>query len=278
MIRWISNLSWGSIPVEFESSFGLSESIERLKAATRRSVFPALARQGAVGTVKESRVSLQRVIPMVGNSFKPFYRGRFMERNGKVVLAGRFTMHWFVKVFMAFWFGGVGCFTLLASILVATNPQKATLAPLLGLGMIVAGTALVSIGKWFARNDATWLSNVIRGALCAHALVQPTYTDTLTPGAKSLRQPSTTITFVALALVLMAVMCWLGAIFGIQSAYTSPNSLAVTYFPNLLSRYVTAGLGTAILILALGVYRRRLLAWRAGFGLLARLIHRKYHS
>jgi hypothetical protein len=135
--------------------------------------------------------------------------------------------------------------------------------------MMVAGTALVWIGRWFARNDAAWLSDVIRGALCAQVLVQPTHTETFTPGANSSRQPSTTITAVTVALVLMAVMSWSGAIFGIQSAHTSPNGLAVTYFPNMPSRYVTAGLGTALLMLAFGVYRRRLLAWRAGFGLLA---------
>jgi len=269
MIRWVSNLLRGSTPVEFESSFGLPESIERLKAVTRRSVFSALARQEAVGTVNESRVSLQRVIPMVGNSFKPFYRGHFIERNGKVILTGRFTMHWFAKVFMAVWFGGVGCFTLLASVLVAIHPQKAMLTPLFGLGMIIAGTALVWIGKWFARNDAAWLSDVIRGALFAQVPIQPTHIDTVTPSTSSSGQRSTTITLVTAGLVLMAVMCWSGAIFGIQSAYTSPNGLVVKYFPNVLSQYVTAGVGTAMLILAVGVYQRRLLAWRAGFGLLA---------
>jgi hypothetical protein len=109
MIRWISDVWRGSAAVEFASSYGLSESVERLKAATRRSVFSGLSKQEAVGAVKESRVSLQRVIPMVGNSFKPFYRGGFIERNGKVILVGRFTMHWVVKVFLAVWFGAIGC-------------------------------------------------------------------------------------------------------------------------------------------------------------------------
>jgi len=269
MIRWISDLWRGSPPVEFESSYGLSESVERLKAATRRSVFSALARQEAVGTVKESRVSIQRAIPMVGNSFKPFFRGRFIERNGKVVLAGRFTMHWLVKVFLAVWFGAIKCFTLLTSILMVIDPQKATLAPLFGLGMIVAGTALVWTGRWFARNDAAWLSDVIHGALSAQGLVQPARTDTVTLGPRSSRPPSTAMTAVTVALAGMAVMCWSGAILGIQSVYTGPNGLAVTYFPDMLSRYLAAGLGMAMLILAAGIYRLRLLAWRAGFGLLA---------
>jgi hypothetical protein len=162
-------LWWGSTPADFESSFGLAESVERLKAATRRSVFSGLVRQEeeAVGTVTESSVSLQRKIPMVGgNAFKPFYRGRFIDRNGKVFLVGRFTMRWFAKAFMTFWFGGVVCITLLAPALTG-----ATLTALIGLGMIGAvmigaGTAFVWLCRWFARNDAAWLSNVIRGALC----------------------------------------------------------------------------------------------------------------
>lgn len=267
MIRWISELWWGT-PAEFESSFGLSESVERLKTATRRSIFSVWTQQEAVGTVKESRVPLQRVIPMAGNAWKPFYRGRFIERNGKVILVGRFTMHWLVKVFTVFWFGFVGCFTLLTSIHVAIHPEKAT-ALLIGPGLIVGGTAILWLGRWFARNDAAWLSEVIRGALHAKAPAPPTHPDTLTPGAHPSARPSTPITLVTAALVLMSVMCGAGAIFGIQSAYTSQNGIVVTYFPNMLSRYVTAGLGTVMLILAFGIYRRRLLAWRAGFGLLA---------
>jgi hypothetical protein len=56
---------------------------------------------------------------------------------------------------------------------------------------------------------------------------------------------------------------------GIQSAHTGPNGLVVKYFPNIISRFVTAGYGTLMLTLALGIYRRRVLAWRAGLGLIA---------
>ena len=262
-------LTWsGSTPVEFESSFGLSESVDRLKSATRRSVFSALARQEAVGTVKESRVSLQRVIPMVGNSFKPFYRGRFIERDGKVVLTGRFTMHWLVKVFMAFWFGGIGCFVLLASVQAALHPQKAEFLPLGGIGMFAAGIALVWLCKWFARNDAAWLSDVIRGALCAQVPVQPSRTDAANPGAISSRPPSTAITLVTVALVLMGLIDLSATIFGIRYAHSGPHGLVISNFSNGISRYLAAGYGAAMLTLAFGIYRRRLLAWRAGIGLL----------
>jgi hypothetical protein len=267
MIRWITDLWLGSTPVEFQSSFGLSESVDRLKSATRRSVFSVLAQQEAVGTVKESRVSLQRVIPMVGNSFKPFYRGRFIERDGKVVLTGRFTMHWLAKVFVAFWFGGIGCLFLLASVQAALYPQKAPFVSF--VGMLAAGTALLWFGKWLARNDAAWLSDVIRGALCAQVPVQPSRTDTANPSAYSSRLPPTAITLVAVALVLMGLLGLSAAIFDIQYAHFSPNGHVIRNFSNGISRYLVAGYGATMLALAVGVYRRRLLAWRAGIGLLA---------
>jgi hypothetical protein len=162
MIREFIGLWRSSAPAEFESPFGSAETLERLQAATRRSGFSARAR--LVGTVAESRVSLQRAIPMVGNSLKPFFRGRFIERDGVVLLAGRFTMHPFAKAFMTFWFGGVGCLTLLMVVY-----SRATLGPLVGFGMIIAGIALVTVGKWHARNDEAWLSEAIRGALCPRA-------------------------------------------------------------------------------------------------------------
>jgi hypothetical protein len=91
VIRWFIELIYGSTPVEFESSFGLHESVARIHAATVRSVFLSFHKQSAVGRVTEHRVSLQRVIPLVGNSFKPFFVGKFEIKNGHVVLIGRFN-------------------------------------------------------------------------------------------------------------------------------------------------------------------------------------------
>src|ERR1700722_19610501 len=104
MFRWLWRLLYEAQPAEFRSAYGLEESVERLRAATKRSVFSALAETTAVGKVSEQSVRLQRVIPMVGNSFKPFFLGRFEVSEGRVLLVGRFTMLPIVKVFMTFWF------------------------------------------------------------------------------------------------------------------------------------------------------------------------------
>ena len=265
MINWLKRLWQGSALVEFESSSGLPDSVERLRAATRRSaIFAALGpQQAAAGTVKESRVSLQRVIPMVGNSFKPFFRGRFIERNGKAVLVGRFTVHPFAKVFMALWFGFAG----LASVLAMLQGQKRAFGLLSGFGLIIAfGAAFVGLCRWFARNDAAWLSDVICRALGAQTVDQPAPTEMRTPGVKRL---PTSLKLITALLALMGVMSCIGAISGVQSAYTGPNGLAVFNFPGMSPRYVTAGLGILMLALAFGVYRRCFLAWRAGLVFLA---------
>jgi hypothetical protein len=161
-------LLYDSTPAEFLSAYGLAESVERLSSATKRSVFSALAETTAVGKVSEKIVRLQRVIPMVGNSFKPFFIGHFEVRGDVTVLIGKFTMLPLAKVFMSLWFGMCGLFAG-AVLLGGFKPQGPNamfflLQPFL---MIGGGIALVAAGKWFARNDAAWLSELIATALGA---------------------------------------------------------------------------------------------------------------
>ena len=105
MVRSLLDLIYGKRPADFPSAFSLDESVKRLAAATERSVFKAFSKEAAVGQVSRDRVSLQRVIPLVGNSFKPYYVGMFRETGGQVTLTGHFTMHSLAKAFLTFWFG-----------------------------------------------------------------------------------------------------------------------------------------------------------------------------
>ncbi len=159
------NILFGSYPKTFESSYDFEESVRILQAATKRSVFLSLFSQNAVGRVSAERVSLQRVIPFVGNSFKPFFVGRFERNNGKVVLEGHFTMHFLAKIFMSIWFGFIIFWIALATYQVITTGKGDWQLPFFGLGLFLAGLVFVLIGKWFARNDIAWLSRVITAAL-----------------------------------------------------------------------------------------------------------------
>jgi hypothetical protein len=169
MIRSFWKSLYGEVPAEFQSSYPMDESVRRLARATGRSVFSAFTRQRAVGTVKRSRVSLQRAIPFIGNSFKPFFIGRFEERDGRVTLAGRFTLLWLAKALASLWFGFVMLWTALAvGVMAIHGPTDDNWwLPAFGTGMLAAGMGFAWICRWFARNDIEWISNVIRQALSA---------------------------------------------------------------------------------------------------------------
>ena len=82
-IKRFFDFLYSDIPASFTSDFPLTVSVERLRERTNRTVFSALLRQAAVGPVTESRVRLQRVIPLFGNSFKPIFVGRFERIEGR---------------------------------------------------------------------------------------------------------------------------------------------------------------------------------------------------
>jgi hypothetical protein len=108
------------------------------------------------------------VTGVVRNSFKPFFVGHFEVRGDVTVLFGKFTMLPLAKVFMSFWFVMCGLFAG-AVLLGGFKPEgpNATYFLLQPFLMIGGGIALVAVGKWFARNDAAWLSALIATALGA---------------------------------------------------------------------------------------------------------------
>jgi hypothetical protein len=260
MFRWLWRLLYESTPAEFRSAFGIEESVERLRAATKRSVFSALSQTAAVGKVSEKSVRLQRVIPMVGNSFKPFFLGRFESREGKVLLVGRFTILPIIKVFMTFWFGMVtlGSVGLLFG-LTSTILAPAVLGPFVMLG---AGVAMVAFGKWLARNDVAWLSEAIENALES-------------PGAVAARGMTTPIDPAAVPLTLK----WAAIFLAASAAMPLLSGLAMPHLPAIptqagatppfppLGRWPLVYAALA-LVLSLGVWGRRPWAWWGFFVLL----------
>jgi hypothetical protein len=261
MFRWLWRLLYESTPVEFRSAFGLEESMERLRAATKRSVFSALSEAAAVGRVSEESVRLQRVIPMIGNSFKPFFLGHFQNNAGTVLLIGRFTMLPIVKMFMTFWFGIV----TLASVglLLGLNSKVPTPAVLGPVAMIGGGVALLAFGKWLARNDVAWLSAVIETALespgaAGAARVAITPAD---PAAVPM-----TLKGVAIFLAASGVVAMLSGLIMPQLPSMPTHAGASRPLPPLgYWPLVYAGM---LFVLALGVWRRRPCAWWGFFVLL----------
>jgi hypothetical protein len=165
-MRWLFDMLYGSVPAEFESGFGLEESVERLSAATRRFALLTL-KPVAVGRVSSGGVALRRANPFVGNAFSPCFFGAFQERgDGRAVLVGRFTIHWSAKAFTMVWLGACLLLTSVAALAVAAGRARpAWWLPLAGLAMLGFGVALVWFCKWLARNHVRWLSAAMRDAL-----------------------------------------------------------------------------------------------------------------
>jgi hypothetical protein len=263
MYRWIKDLWTGSEPVEFVSSYALAESVTRLKAATKKWSLFNVSEQTAVGRVSEARVSLQRVIPMVGNSFKPIFVGRFEQVQGKTVLTGRFRLSWFVKLFMAYWFGFCALFVVL-SLAAAIHKPAAALMSLAGIGMFALGLGMTRLFAWFSRNDPAWLSDVIRTALHAPMSAEVAHASPVSgsPGARPLFIPVVTGVF-----CLFGVMSLVGLLQGTGvGGIHSGGSLAVR-FPDAV-RIAVAVSGVLLLACAYGIHRRNLFAWWTGFAVL----------
>ena len=253
MIRWFVNLIYGSISVEWESVYGLEESVSRLRAATKRSVFSALAEPAAVGTVTESRVKLQRVIPMVRNSFKPFLVGQFVKRGEQVFLVGRFTMLGFVKVFMTFWFGFLVVFGVAAPF-ARTASKSTTLAFIFGpITMCGFGVGLVWFGKWLARNDAAWLADVVKRAIGATA--------GSSDGAQTIPAATSPPVFAGRPMVVIVTAGALG-LMGVMN-FVGVVSVSAAF------RYIAAAEGALLLAIAVGIFMRSRIAWMAGFLMIA---------
>jgi hypothetical protein len=262
MFRWLWRLLYESTPVEFSCAFGLDESVERLRAATKRSVFSALSETAAVGKVSEQSVRLQRVIPMVGNSFKPFFLGRFESGEGRVLLVGRFTMLPIVKVFMTFWFATVALASMgLLFGLNATMPVPAVLAPFV---MVGAGVAMVAFGKWLARNDVVWLSRLIEGALKSPGA----------PGAAPVATTPEDPAVVPVTLKAAAIFLAASAVVAVFSGLIMPQFPSIPSSARAAPPFPPLGhwplvYAAFVLALALGVWRRRPWAWWGFFVLLA---------
>ena len=240
--------------VEFKSAFPLVESVDRLKATTRRWTFSlsAMAHESPVGRVSSQRVALQRVIPMFGNSFKPFFIRQFVEREGRVFLVGRFRMLWFVRIFFTFWLAAVAVATLSMAVLSNTSPLRRSHDLMFGAIMLAAALALFGFGRWLSRNDPAWLSQVIQNALSAEKSGSPAI-----PRGRFERTQ-----IIGAVCLVLALLCWTpfvdhGKVIHVAGPYPA------------LMRAMTAINGAILLFIGYGAFRKQLFAWRLGLAFIA---------
>jgi len=177
MIRWFGDLIYGAKPASFESHYSIRESVSRLQQVVKPTVLQSLAVESAVGMVSEERVSLQRVIPLVGNSYKPTFIGSFKTVRDRVVLTGEFTLSRAMRLFLSVWFALLAIFVVAATAVVLPTLATDFWFPLFGVVLFGLGVALAWAGKSFARNDIAWLSRVISDALGSRGAQPPVAAD-----------------------------------------------------------------------------------------------------
>jgi hypothetical protein len=143
------------LPAEFRSEYPLEESVERLRAAVKPSIFPLHA---AVGKVRQGRVSIWR--PFGFNTFV----GSFREKSGHVVLAGAFTFDLPSFLSRAIGIFGLGFFWFLA--VLDAFPESERIVAIVALAFAFGVECLdCLLGHWSSRTDVIWLSSLIRRAL-----------------------------------------------------------------------------------------------------------------
>lgn len=164
---------------DFDSGHDLGTSVARLRAATWRRWPPQRVWQAqraqrpdslAVGPVSAQRVVLERVQPFARNGFRPAYRGRFVEREGRVVLSGRFGMNTAGLLWLCAWFGGGTAITSMTLWLALTQGGGVSLAvPTVALLVMMLGGGVVTLGLAAGRGDRVWLATLIARALAPDA-------------------------------------------------------------------------------------------------------------
>ena len=250
MLRWLKNPLFESTPAEFRSDYTIAESVQHLAAVTSRWGL-SMSQTQAVGKVSADKVRLQRVIPMVRNSFKPLFTGHFESRDGRTILTGHFAIPMAARIFMVIWLALATLFTvaLLAGDLHSANGTP-TSVPLFALLFPAAGIGVIVLGKWFARNDVAWLSDVMTRALT-------------TPGDISPQQLSADPAVASEVLKGVALFLAAAAIMSGVVAINAPQMLPAGWH----STYVAFAI--LDLVLAIGIWYRRPWAWRGGFIVLA---------
>jgi hypothetical protein len=151
--------------LRFDSMKSLEDSIESLSKKVHPSYFKhymsgEMRDPFLLGKVTRNNVRICRVRPGLRNSFTPHFYGKFIEKDGKVFLEGKFTVATSVKVFSFVWLFGISCFLILGLLLLFSDPS------VLPIGIVATlMIALHIIWKKCSYGNIEPISNEIREVL-----------------------------------------------------------------------------------------------------------------
>jgi hypothetical protein len=149
-------------PARFPTTLPLIDATTSLRNATCHS---RLFRQSVFGTVRADKVILERQIPFYVNAYKPVFYGHFVTDISGTYLQGQFMIGRMSRFVIRSWTGCVILIFLAGLPATVRDAEKAWLHPLSAFGMIMVAYASLQLGKWLARGDQQYISNVIREAL-----------------------------------------------------------------------------------------------------------------
>jgi hypothetical protein len=151
---------FGRQHLNFVSQYNPKEAAQRLKQNTVEAPFFFCwwwQEDALIGTVTEEKVRLLWVMGQTRNSFNPIFTGRFKSTNGGSILEGSYSIHWFVKIFLCLWFGGLAAGVSIATIVVLKGHGFKVFSSAHGIGLLIflvfaglmaaGGIGLVAFGK-----------------------------------------------------------------------------------------------------------------------------------
>lgn len=99
LLQYVDRLLFGpTVAFEKQSAYGVTETVERLKAAclsVGQSIFGLST--GLVGSVSPNRVSLCWRNPWTGNGLQPYFQGSIVSQGDTVTVVGKIGVPWYMK-------------------------------------------------------------------------------------------------------------------------------------------------------------------------------------
>jgi hypothetical protein len=175
-VRHLNNYVFHNIPVDISSAYSLQESVRRLSDVTKRNLFAAMfSFSPVVGRVTAAKVRLTRARLFIPGIFGPVFIGKFVERDGRVTLLGRFTlsllgrivvsyMLWFMIIWEAFvTFTALGVLLELIRTHAWTSASAAIFFPFAGIAFLVMFIQMVRFG--WSESKVEFLTGMMTQAL-----------------------------------------------------------------------------------------------------------------
>jgi hypothetical protein len=148
--------------IKITTNLPIEDAVSKLSREIVSSSGLWISREGLVGKVTPTKVSLYRGVPLQGNSFLPVLAGTFETENGQTVLKGKWTYHWLPKIAATLIIGGLLIDLVLK--IMQKSPQVVS-SVLIFLGVLFGIWISSLIGRKMASGDKKWITQYVQHIL-----------------------------------------------------------------------------------------------------------------